>query len=155
MQLAPSFRYGLAHRGAGSMLTPMELRAGIPALQETTYLNYGSHGPTPKYVVDAATDFVRRHEYDAPVSNDPCETAFGDLDETRDVVASFVGAQPDESRTRESHSRRVRPPESTRSSARSTPSSIRSRTIGNDPRHRPSERRRYVSFDESISRLTR
>ena len=103
------------------MVTPMELRADIPALQETTYLNCGSHGQIRKYVVDAATDLVRRHEYDAPVSSDPYETALGDLDETREVVASFVGAQPAESRTRESHSRKVRPPESARSSARSTP----------------------------------
>ena len=78
------------------MLTPTELRADIPALQEATYLNYGAHGPSPKYVVEAATDFVQRHEYDVPASADPYETAFSEFDETRNQVASFIGAQPDE-----------------------------------------------------------
>ena len=78
------------------MLTPTELRADIPALQETTYLNYGAHGPSPQYVVDAAIDFVQRHEYDAPATADPYETAFDEFDRTRAAVSSFVGAQSDE-----------------------------------------------------------
>ncbi|ADD07265.1 putative cysteine desulfurase (plasmid) [Natrialba magadii ATCC 43099] len=78
------------------MLTPAELRADIPALQETTYLNYGAHGPSPKYVVDAGTDFLRDHEYDAPAVADPYETAFDEFEQTRDAVASFIDAKPDE-----------------------------------------------------------
>jgi selenocysteine lyase/cysteine desulfurase len=32
-------------------MTPQELRADIPALQERSYLNYGAHGPSPGDVV--------------------------------------------------------------------------------------------------------
>ncbi len=78
------------------MLTPTELRADIPTLQDATYLNYGAHGPSPQYVVEAATEFVQRHEYDVPAVGDPYETAFGEFDETRNQVASFIRAQPDE-----------------------------------------------------------
>ncbi|MBZ6496872.1 aminotransferase class V-fold PLP-dependent enzyme [Natrinema longum] len=77
-------------------MTPAELRADIPALQEGTYLNYGAHGPSPKYVVDAADEFVRDHEYESPIADDPYETAFRAFDRTRARVASFVGAKPDE-----------------------------------------------------------
>lgn len=78
------------------MLTPRELRATIPTLQAATYLNYGAHGPSPTRVVEAATDAVHRHEYDVPATGDPYETAFGEFDETRKQVASFIGARPDE-----------------------------------------------------------
>ncbi|TYT61267.1 aminotransferase class V-fold PLP-dependent enzyme [Natrialba swarupiae] len=77
-------------------MTPLELRADIPALQDDVYLNFGAHGPSPKYVVDAADEFVRTHEYDSPVTDDPYETAFRAFDRTRETVASFVGADPDE-----------------------------------------------------------
>ncbi|MFC6719026.1 aminotransferase class V-fold PLP-dependent enzyme [Natrialbaceae archaeon GCM10025810] len=77
-------------------LTPIELRADIPALHEGTYLNFGAHGPSPKYVVDAAAEFVREHEYESPIADDPYETAFNAFDRTRDAVASFLGAEPDE-----------------------------------------------------------
>lgn len=36
-------------------MTPLELRADIPALREGMYLNHGAHGPSPQYIVDAAT----------------------------------------------------------------------------------------------------
>ncbi|MCU4744557.1 aminotransferase class V-fold PLP-dependent enzyme [Natronoglomus mannanivorans] len=77
-------------------MTPLELRADIPALQDDAYLNFGAHGPSPEYVVDAAAEFVRTHEYDAPVEDDPYETAFRAFDRTRETTASFVGADPDE-----------------------------------------------------------
>jgi selenocysteine lyase/cysteine desulfurase len=37
-------------------LTSVELRADIPALANGVYMNYGAHGPIPRYVVDAAAD---------------------------------------------------------------------------------------------------
>ncbi|MFC7095858.1 aminotransferase class V-fold PLP-dependent enzyme [Halobaculum marinum] len=77
-------------------MTPRELRADVPALQEGVYLNHGAHGPSPRYVVDAATAFLRDHEYDVPVHGDPYERAFAEFDRTRERVASFVGADPDE-----------------------------------------------------------
>jgi len=78
------------------MMTPTELRADIPALQDGIYLNYGAHGPSPRYVVEAADAFVREHEYDVPIAGDPYEAAFAEFDRTRETVASFVGAEPDE-----------------------------------------------------------
>ena len=78
------------------MVTPTELRNNIPTLQEVTYLNYGAHGPSPQNIVEAATSFIQRHEYDVPATGDPYETAFGAFEETRQQVASFIGAQPDE-----------------------------------------------------------
>lgn len=37
-------------------MTPEELRADVPALADgdAAYLNYGAHGPSPSYAVDAA-----------------------------------------------------------------------------------------------------
>jgi len=77
-------------------MTPTELRADIPAFKEGVYLNFGAHGPSPEYVVDAADEFVRTHEYESPVGDDPYETAFQAFDRTRERVATFVGAEPDE-----------------------------------------------------------
>jgi selenocysteine lyase/cysteine desulfurase len=77
-------------------MTPLDLRAEVPALQEGTYLNFGAHGPSPERVVDAAHRFAQSHEYDAPVAADPYDVAFEAFDRTRERVASFVGADPDE-----------------------------------------------------------
>ncbi|OTF01755.1 aminotransferase class V-fold PLP-dependent enzyme [Halorubrum sp. SD683] len=77
-------------------MTPNELRADTPALHEDVYLNFGAHGPSPQYVVDAADEFVRSHEYEANARNDPYEKAFEAYDRVRERVASFVGAAPDE-----------------------------------------------------------
>src|SRR6056297_2736639 len=78
------------------MMTPTELRADVPALQKGAYLNFGAHGPSPRYVVDAADEFVRNHEYAAPVGGDPYDAAFEAYDRTREAVAAFVGVDPDE-----------------------------------------------------------
>jgi selenocysteine lyase/cysteine desulfurase len=77
-------------------MNPTELRADVPALQEGIYLNYGAHGPSPRYVVEAAEAFLRSHEYEVPVEDDPYGTAFRTFDRTRERVADFVGAEPDE-----------------------------------------------------------
>ena len=77
-------------------MTPKELRADTPALHEDVYMNFGAHGPSPRYVVEAADEFVRRHEYDATAQNDPYEVAFATYDRVRERVADFVGADTDE-----------------------------------------------------------
>lgn len=77
-------------------MTPAELRADIPALQDGVYMNYGAHGPSPKYVVTAAQEFLDAHEFSVPVAGDPYAYAFEAFDETRDAVASLVGAEGDE-----------------------------------------------------------
>ncbi|SNZ17924.1 Selenocysteine lyase/Cysteine desulfurase [Natronoarchaeum philippinense] len=77
-------------------MNPTELRADTPALRDGVYLNFGAHGPSPRYVVDAADEFVRSHEFDAPVRDDPYDAAFDAFDRTRERVADFVGAEADE-----------------------------------------------------------
>ncbi|WP_135306100.1 aminotransferase class V-fold PLP-dependent enzyme [Haloarcula amylovorans] len=73
-----------------------ELRADTPALHEDVYLNFGAHGPSPRYVVEAADEFVRSHEYETGTRNDPYDVAFDAYDRTRERVADFVGADADE-----------------------------------------------------------
>lgn len=77
-------------------MNPRELRADIPALQEGVYLNFGAHGPSPQYVVEAASDFHRTHEYEVPVEDDPYGMAFREFDRTRERLATFIGAAPAE-----------------------------------------------------------
>ncbi len=45
-------------------MTSRELRADTPALHEDVYLNFGAHGPSPRYVVEAADEFAWSHEYE-------------------------------------------------------------------------------------------
>jgi len=76
-------------------MNPRELRADTPALHEDVYLNFGAHGPSPRYVVEAADEFVRSHEYGTSARNDPYDVAFDAYDRTRERVADFVGADVD------------------------------------------------------------
>ena len=77
-------------------MTPRELRADVPALDgETAYLNYGAHGPSPEYVVDAAGGFIADHEYGA-AETDPYKHAFDTYDAVRERIAAFLGADPEE-----------------------------------------------------------
>ncbi len=76
--------------------TPEALRAAVPALQQGVYLNFGAHGPSPQHVVEAAIETQHAHEYTAPIADDPYEMAFGEYDRTRERVASFLGAAPEE-----------------------------------------------------------
>ncbi|MFB6071727.1 MAG: aminotransferase class V-fold PLP-dependent enzyme [Halobacterium sp.] len=77
-------------------MNPRELRADTPALHEDVYLNFGAHGPSPQYVVEAAEEFLRAHEYEASTRNDPYEVAFDAYERVRERVAAFVGADDDE-----------------------------------------------------------
>jgi len=76
-------------------MNPRELRADIPALQEATYLNFGAHGPSPQYVVEAASSFLEDHEYGS-ATNDPYTVAFDAYDRVRERIAGFIGAEPSE-----------------------------------------------------------
>lgn len=83
-------------RRAVSGLTPMELRADVPALDEEAYFNYGAHGPSPRYVVERAESFLADHEFTVPATGDPYQHAFDTYDEVRERVAQFVNAAPAE-----------------------------------------------------------
>lgn len=77
-------------------MNPEDLRDSIPALESGVYLNTGASGPSPKPVIDATVEAVRRHEYEAPVGDGAYPTAFDVFDETRDAIAAFLGVSPAE-----------------------------------------------------------
>ena len=79
----------------GERMTPRELRADIPALDDAAYFNFGAHGPSPEYVVEAAGSFIEEHEYGS-ATTDPYDHAFGTYEEVRERIAAFVGADPEE-----------------------------------------------------------
>lgn len=76
-------------------MEPETLRAEIPALDRTVYLNTGASGPSPRRVVEAAVDCQRRHEYEAPAGDGPYAMAADELDAARDAAASVLGADAD------------------------------------------------------------
>jgi selenocysteine lyase/cysteine desulfurase len=76
-------------------MTPRELRADVPALGDAAYFNFGAHGPSPEYVVEAAASFVEDHEYGS-ATTDPYGHAFETYDRVRERIAAFVGADPEE-----------------------------------------------------------
>lgn len=85
-------------------MTPEELRASIPALERTVYLNTGASGPSPRRVVEAAADFLAYHAYEAPARQpDPELMGMGMYDaaseafeEGREAVAGLLNASPGE-----------------------------------------------------------
>lgn len=77
-------------------MDPATLRADIPALSDCTYLNTGASGPSPTRVVDAISDFQRRHKFDAPCGEGIYQTAMDERQRAREAIAGFVGAGPDE-----------------------------------------------------------
>ncbi|TKX64646.1 aminotransferase class V-fold PLP-dependent enzyme [Halorubrum sp. GN12_10-3_MGM] len=76
-------------------MTPRELRADVPALGDAAYFNFGAHGPSPEYVVEAAESFIEEHEYGS-ATTDPYGHAFETYDRVRERIAAFVGADPEE-----------------------------------------------------------
>jgi selenocysteine lyase/cysteine desulfurase len=76
----------------GPDVQPSDLRADMPALDDVVYLNTGASGPSPRRVVDAACEFLRRHEYEAPAGEGMYPVAWDMLDETRRAVADLLGA---------------------------------------------------------------
>ncbi|WP_134669300.1 aminotransferase class V-fold PLP-dependent enzyme [Halorussus marinus] len=77
-------------------MEPTDLRADIPALDRTIYMNTGAASPSPARVVDAVEDCLEHQEYEAPAAEGAYPAAFGVLDETREVVADHLGATVEE-----------------------------------------------------------
>jgi len=73
-------------------MEPEDLRASIPVCDRGVYFNTGASGPAPRHVIEATTDFLEHHEYVAPVAEGAYPAAFELFDETREVVADFLGA---------------------------------------------------------------
>jgi selenocysteine lyase/cysteine desulfurase len=72
-------------------MDPADLRADVPALQRTTYLNTGASGPAPRRVVEAAEATLERHEFESPAGEGMYPAAFEVFDGTRAAVAEFLG----------------------------------------------------------------
>jgi cysteine desulfurase / selenocysteine lyase len=74
-------------------MTPEELRAETPGFddEEAIYLNTGASGPSPRRVVEAASDFLAYHEYDAPRGEGTYAAADRAYAETREAVAGLLG----------------------------------------------------------------
>ncbi len=73
-------------------MDPDDLRADIPALERTTYLNTGASGPAPRQVVQAAEECLQHHEYEAPAGEGKYTAAFDALDRAREAVAGHLNA---------------------------------------------------------------
>jgi selenocysteine lyase/cysteine desulfurase len=72
-------------------MDPEALRADIPAVEETAYMNTGASGPSPRHVVDAATEFLERHEYEAHAAGEPYGLAWNTYEDVRERIADFIG----------------------------------------------------------------
>ncbi|WP_132057407.1 aminotransferase class V-fold PLP-dependent enzyme [Halorussus amylolyticus] len=77
-------------------MNPEDLRADIPALDRTIYMNTGAAGPSPTRVVGAGEGCLERHEYEAPAEEGAYPAAFEVFDRTREAVANHLGATPEE-----------------------------------------------------------
>ncbi|SEP05592.1 Selenocysteine lyase/Cysteine desulfurase [Halogranum amylolyticum] len=77
-------------------MTPTELRADMPALEDVTYLNTGASGPSPRHVVEAAESFLEYHEFESPAGEGMYPAAFDTYDDVRATVADFLGADTEE-----------------------------------------------------------
>jgi cysteine desulfurase/selenocysteine lyase len=75
-------------------MDPARLRAQMPALADCTYLNTGASGPSPRPVVEAATDFTERQEYHAPAGEGMYSAAGAAAADARETIADFLGATP-------------------------------------------------------------
>ena len=71
-----------------------DLRADIPALSESTYLNWGASGPSPRRVVTAVTEAVESHEFDSPGTQGMYQAAFDTFESAREAVAGLLGTKP-------------------------------------------------------------
>jgi len=77
-------------------MEPAALRAEMPALERTIYMNTGASGPSPRRVVDAVTEFVEYHEYEAPANEGMYTAAFEAFADAREAAAGLLGATPAE-----------------------------------------------------------
>ncbi|MFO7834159.1 MAG: aminotransferase class V-fold PLP-dependent enzyme [Halohasta sp.] len=77
-------------------MTPRDLRASIPALEETTFFNTGASGPSPQPVLDAATDCLTHHKAVAPAAEGMYTAARETRTDSRETIAVHLGADPSE-----------------------------------------------------------
>lgn len=75
-------------------MTPEELRADMPTVDEVAYFNTGASAPSPERVIDAMTEGQEYHSYVAPAEEGMYPAAADIYDDTRDAVADLINATP-------------------------------------------------------------
>lgn len=75
-------------------MEPDELRAQIPALEKTIYLNTGASGPSPKGVIQARKDAIEAQEIVCPAEDGIYDYSFDLLADTRKILAQHIGCEP-------------------------------------------------------------
>ncbi|MFW6436024.1 MAG: aminotransferase class V-fold PLP-dependent enzyme [Halococcoides sp.] len=75
-------------------MDPLDLRASVPALADTTYLNFGASGPPSEPVLTAARDALTEHSA-AHAGDGPYDYAFDTFDRAREAAADLLGTDPD------------------------------------------------------------
>lgn len=77
-------------------MTPEDLRATIPAIDPTIYLNVGANGPSPQRVQEGVIDFLTHQEGVAPATDDMTHVGDETLRSARTAVARVLSATASE-----------------------------------------------------------
>jgi selenocysteine lyase/cysteine desulfurase len=77
-------------------VNPTDVRADIPLLEETVYLNTGASGPAPDRVLEAAHEAQVRHERESTADPGPYRSAWDAYDATRERLARYMDVSADE-----------------------------------------------------------
>jgi len=77
-------------------MDPETLRAEMPPLAETAYLNTGAGSPSPQRVVDATAEALTYHQHRAPAGDGMYHAVSDAVEAARRPVAEFLGADPQE-----------------------------------------------------------
>ena len=72
------------------------IRAGIPALSETTFFNTAGIGPMPSVVADEVVNLLRYEEAQGRSRPDVMQAMSGKAEDARRAVAGFFGVTPEE-----------------------------------------------------------
>lgn len=70
-----------------------DLRADVPAVEDTVYLNTGATSPSPRRVVDAIERTLERHQFDSPGGEGMYPVAYETFDAARAAVGRLIGAR--------------------------------------------------------------
>ncbi|ACV10973.1 aminotransferase class V [Halorhabdus utahensis DSM 12940] len=71
------------------------LRHDIPVLTDTAYLNTGASSPAPRSVVEATTDWIEYHNFEAPIDEGIYPHAWDSYEAARETIAPFLGVSPE------------------------------------------------------------
>lgn len=71
------------------------LRDDIPVLDDVAYLNTGASSPAPRSVVDATTDWIEYHNFEAPTDDGIYPHAWDSYEAARETIAPFLGVSPE------------------------------------------------------------